>query len=495
MRIRLDKLFLSAGLALAVIATTIPAIAGVTTDTTTTKTATEGLTLSDETVDLSDSTDVAAFVKAVTGKEAAATEALSTKVTTVTKGTTVAASKVSGTAASVGDTLKNIMGTTLEKVASAIPDTYKVTVTTTYTYANYPYTLTNGANSDAAAQESAEAAAAALVEDTKVEADTPFDYGTYGITVTPNLNAEAKDTDATSGDPIFTANAVYNVSGTVVVEETYIVNSLPSGYTFDFVLGGTPAENKEYKVYRQGTDTTDVKEITDVTEVDNGQYFVASDLVSTYFVVAETISTAKTLVIPTVSNDTYDVYITQATAPSSDSAKTAITTAESDNGLTHVAYLDIDVLLNNNPVNKTDSAISFKIAPPTDVVSANEGKTITWYVVRNHTDDSNNVTTTVLDTTIDSDGYIVFSSDQFSDFALAYKVAADTTDTTEEATDSATDTTTDAATGTTTAGSSTTSTTTSTKTADNSMMPLFMTTLLLALCAGSLAIYKEKKTN
>ncbi len=42
---------------------------------------------------------------------------------------------------------------------------------------------------------------------------------------------------------------------------------------------------------------------------------------------------------------------------------------------------------------------------------------------------------------------------------------------------------------------STTSTTSSTKTADNSIMPLFMTTLLLVLCAVSLAIYKEKKTN
>ena len=39
-----------------------------------------------------------------------------------------------------------------------------------------------------------------------------------------------------------------------------------------------------------------------------------------------------------------------------------------------------------------------------------------------------------------------------------------------------------------------TSTTSSTKTAYNSMMSLFMTTLLLVLCAVSLAIYKEKKT-
>jgi len=486
MRLRLDKLVLSAGLALAMVATSIPAIAGVTTDTTTTKIATEGLTLSDKTVDLSNSTDVAAFVKAVTGKEAADTEALSTKVTTVTKGTTVGAKKVvSDKEKTVGDTLKKIMGKTPAVVGSGIPDTYEITVTTTYTYSSFPTEKTSA--------DDAVAAAKALVEDKNVDADTPFGYGTYGITVTPKdlvANAEAEA-------------ETYTVSGKVEVVETYTVNKLPSGYSFDFILGGKPKENEEYKVYRQGTDTTDVEEITDVTEVDNGQYFVASDLVSTYFVVAETISTAKTLVIPTVSNDTYEVTIEQKTAPSTDAAKTAITKAESDNGLTHVAYLNIAVLLNTNPVNKTDSAISFKIAPPTDVVSANEGKTITWYVIRNHTDDSNNVTTTVLDTTIDSDGYIVFSSDQFSDFALAYTVAAATpaenpAEEEKQSQEQQSGDATPAGGSNSGSGSSSENGTTSATGVpggDNSMMPLFMTTLLLALCAGSLAIYKEKKTN
>ena len=165
----------------------------------------------------------------------------------------------------------------------------------------------------------------------------------------------------------------------------------------------------------------------------------------------------------------------------------------SSNGYTKVSYLNITVTdeNSNEAVEESTTDFTFTIKVPTDI--GTDG--ITYTVLRMH-----NGVVEALETTV-ADGVITFTSNKFSDFALVYTTSAATTeDPTEEATDSTDGTTVADATDATeaadsTADSSTTSTTASKKTGDNSMMPLFMTTLLLALCAGSLAIYKEKKTN
>ncbi|SEF83085.1 hypothetical protein [Lachnospira multipara] len=502
MRLRLDKLVLSAGLALAIVATTIPVGASINTSTsTTTTTATEGLTFDNTVIgftenDFTKPADEAAFAKAVTGKVTTAAAAVN-NLTTVTKKTDVEAEQNGNTAAPLGDSLKNVIGETAAAAKKA--HTYTVTVTSTYSFTNYPYALTAAAEDETAAKTAAENAARSLIEESKVTAGTSFSCGTYGVAIENQASFKA----TTESETPLAKDAPYVVNGDVKVTETYTVNSLPSGYTYDLVLGTAPVSTLKYTVYRQGTNTTDYEKITDVTPVTTGQYVSTTDLTSTYFLVTETVSAKGALLFaPTEGKDAdTDVVVTSgdytATITKNDAANGADYTLAEDapESATVAGYFNI-TLKKGTEAATNGPSITFKIAVPVDV-TASEGKQIKWQVVRVHDYGDGNGDTVELLSATEENGYIVFSSEYFSDYALIYtEVAADTTEEetnneteTESATEAGTETTT------TTAGSSTTSTTTSTKTADNSMMPLFMTTLLLALCAGSLAIYKEKKTN
>jgi hypothetical protein len=436
MRIRLDKLFLSAGLALTLVATTIPVGAAINTSTSTTTTeATEGLTFDNTVIGFTGTaftkdTDEAAFAKAVTGKVTTAAAAVNS-LTTVTKTITVdAVQNDDATAASLGDSLKNVIGETA--AASKKAHTYTVTVENTYSFTNYPYTLTAAAESATAAETAAKTAAKSLIEESAVTAGTSFSCGTYGVAIVEQANFEAR-TEAVDA-AAYAKDAEYKVRGDVKVTETYIVNSLPSGYTYDLVLGTAPVSTLKYTVYRQGTNTTDYEKITDVTPVTTGQYVSTTDLTSTYFLVTEAVSAKGALLFaPTEGNDAAtDVVVTSgdytATITKNDTAKGADYTLAKDapESATVAGYFSIALTKGGAPATNGPS-ITFKIAVPTDV-TASEGKQIKWQVVRVHDYGDGNGETVELLSATEENGYIVFSSEYFSNFALIYtEVAADTT--------------------------------------------------------------------
>ena len=497
MRIRLDKLFLSAGLALAVIATTIPVGASVVKETTeATVTGTSGLATSEGKA----VTDTTNFVAAITGVSTATSNQSITGVSGLLESKGVGNITTSGAVTDGGAATTDIknLDTSYTFGAGKAVSAYVITQQTVYETKDYKYTLVNGevtANTNDDSKNDVDVTAdsieASIVKDLGIKevTDQEFDYGTKTVNVSNNITSISESaTSYKIGDEISISDGE-----TVTVTTTYTVTTLPSGYRYDILLGTVEA-NKDFVVAVANVDGSE-KLVTDYTETDDGILVSTTTLVDNVFYLGtKTVSTSGALLFgPTtgeddnlalVSNGTDSATITSITsadlAASDEDAKTAIDEYNTANKLELVSYLTI-----TTQGTYSGSALTFKIVTPTDLPAVEDGYTRTYKVIRYHAGEA-----TALETT-EEDGYIVFTSDKFSTFALVYEdVAADTT-TTEEATD----TTTDAATGTTTADSSTTSTTTSTKTADNSMMPLFMTTLLLALCAGSLAIYKEKKTN
>lgn len=524
MRLRLDKLVLSAGLALALVATTIPAIAG----TTTTSTTESGLTLVSDgsTVDLDDTETKATFVSDVIGVTAGTDTSVSgiSKVTAI--GTISGFNKTTADAASSQFTSKIVDGDKMILVTGTGAGLKvmgsTITITETYNFNAYSFetagvtgTSTEQADAGAAEDTAKDAAREKVLTEVKTALDLKNDSTsnptvdlsndsvavTEAGTLTATSAANATDSNKFDGTCTVAAGTKFNVNGSVTVTKVYTVETLPSKYTIDLVFSDAAySTSRDYKLVKDEILTGGNHEVTYVegTKVNNGKdlLYSTTDLDSTtnYYLVYNLVSTSDALLFAptsgsdaasasvTVGSDT--ATITNAAAPTGDEL-TAFTTALTDNNLTKVAYFKIEGL-----PSAISTAAEFKIAEPTDLPAVASGYTREYKVLRYH-----DLSVQVLDATVDSDGYIVFSSDKFSNFALAYvDVAADTT---EEETNNETETTTEAGTGTTTttAGSSTTSTTASEKTGDNSMMPLFMTTLLLALCAGSLAIYKEKKTN
>ncbi len=516
MRLRLDKLVLSAGLALAMVATTIPVGASVTTTTTTTNGTSVTTVVGAAGYATSDGTAITAdglkgLMAAISGVSTADTTGVATGVSGVTKKDALATGLDNPTDSLVTDgvaTTAYINAVDSEYTfgtgSTVASDTGAFEQVTTYTVSGYEYTSTEAlATTDAAAS----AALTAIKTALKIE-NGENSYSTYTVQVTDGTKSAT--TDAAMVEEKYPAKSVFTVSGTFTVTKTYTITALPEGYRYDIVLDKEATSNYEYKVaYNEGTTN---KEYTNITDCDDGIVVSLTKLSGTYYLGKKQVSASGNLLFaPTEGNDAdTDVVVTSgeytATITKNAAANGADYTLAEDapESATVAGYFKIALTKGGTDVTKGPS-ITFKIAVPTDV-TASEGKQIKWQVVRVHDYDDGNGDTVELLSATEENGYIVFSSEYFSNFALIYtEVAADTT-TTEETTDSATDSTTDSATDSTTdattdstsattADSSTTSTTASEKTGDNSMMPLFMTTLLLALCAGSLAIYKEKKTN
>ncbi len=498
MRLRLDKLVLSAGLALAMVATTIPVMP------VKAATATAGI--------YSGSTEVtlgADFAATVTGVKTTGTSNVNDTIVktenvgTVTAGTLNATPSANSEATGVTNYLtKN--GLTAVEASTITPFTAGVIVTqqTTYAMSGYSYTSVETDENETTAKASAVTAAKTVMEgvagEAKVGTATPEDYGTKQVTVAAS-EALAATADSENPETYTAKTSKYTVAGTYTVTTTYTITDLTSfGYTAKYTVPGVAAANSGKNIYKvlKLTDATnggiDITEVTSTSADETVTFEVTDDLTAKYMVAYSVESTSDALITGKTDVDGYTIKIAPSDGTDDATAKYLIDEYISSNGYTKVSYLNITVKdSNNEAVEESTTDFTFTIDVPTDI--GTDG--ITYTVLRMHNGVVEPLTTTV------ADGVITFTSNKFSDFALVY--GKSTTDTIEEATDTTTDsTTTDSATdattdstSATTADSSTTSTTASEKTGDNSMMPLFMTTLLLALCAGSLAIYKEKKTN
>ncbi|SEF83065.1 hypothetical protein [Lachnospira multipara] len=517
MRIRLDKLFLSAGLALAVIATTIPVIptkAATTVDNYyvgTTEYSADYITRDLQTKEGDKSTDGSNI--------------------TITAGA-LGVGVSSNSPVELGETANAKVTlyksdnsfTGMDQITS-IPSAITVSQPFTYALADVTVTVSADTNGTAAVEDNIETEAdesVAAVAAVKTERDAAVDaiiaelnalgigtfskgevtgpvagIGSYTVDVSYATPTKATSTDYGSSTYSGVATLTLNVSAvntetkkatidlegdTFVATRNYTITNLSAvgaTYKIDEVI---PAETagKQYTLLKVSADGTieEVKTVFGASEASNATADV-TDLSCAYYLATKTVSTSDKLIFDDIDEDV--VELVQVPEPT-DEGKTEIAKCIESNSFTPVSYFTIDLVSGKT---YSDTPITFKIAVPVDVDS-----NVTYKVLRFH---EGNVD--ILDTTV-TDGYIYFTTDKFSDYALVTVAAADTTEEeTNNETEAGTESATEAGTGTTTAGSSTTSTTTSTKTADNSMMPLFMTTLLLALCAGSLAIYKEKKTN
>ncbi len=534
MRLRLDKLVLSAGLALAMVATTIPVMPVKAAATT------PGYYVGTTS---SDAASIGAKVLETAGK---VTRGTNIKITAGAQGTP-AATAATALTGDAGDkvTLYRINNScsSVELNDDSAPS--KIVVTQPFTYSTNAesgivVTISGDTNGTAAAEATETAAAVEEVAAVTTERDAAVDAviaelnglgigtytkgtvtgpvagtGSYTVTVkyTAPTAATSKDygTVAYSGgsDVSLTVSAVNTTTGeatitfdNITITNTYTITNLAAlDASFKIVksLDADTSEtgSRQYTLLKVTADG-EIEEVKTVLGASEASELVAdvTDLTCVYYIATKTVSTSDILIASAEDDATYTGAIEQiASTDLGATAAEKLAEAIEANSAKLVAYLNVTAknTSTNEPVDETANELTFKIAVPADVDTTG----VVFKVLRYH-----GSSVDVLDTTV-SDGYIYFTSNKFSTYALV-TVAADTTttDTTEEATDSttdsATDSTTDAttdSTSATTADSSTTSTTASKNTGDNSMMPLFMTTLLLALCAGSLAIYKEKKTN
>ncbi len=473
MRLRLDKLVLSAGLALAMVATTIPVGAAITKsgDTVTAVAGYMDANGNDKGNDLSALT--------VTGEEVTVDTGL--KSETKTKYTTEAGTQVDASYAKTKDSAYNYKSTVI--ASDQVKKVETVTYTLTDYVVNYAIDPSTTSTTPALSSNNEEAVIKAIAGETNVASGIKVEV-TDPLTYTQDSNDSTKT----------------KVSGEITKTTTTEVSELPSGYQQVITFSSVQYAN-DYIVYEYDEDT--YEKIVPEVATDGTPYIVTTNANKSYILGSRTVSAKGALLFEATNGDSNQTTVTNA-------GYTATVTAVTDtvgSGVLDVSkvedlpsdaavagYFTITVAGGSGVVIDTgDTALTFRIAKPKDVTAS------TWYVATLHTDADNNKTYSLIPATLSSDGnYIEFSTSKFSTFALVYSATA--ADTTEEETnnetnnETETESATEAGTETTTAGTSTTSTTTSTKTADNSMIPLFMTTLLLALCAGSLAIYKEKKT-
>ncbi len=494
MRLRLDKLVLSAGLALAMVATTIPVGAASTASSaqTTTVWAKDGTIVSNDNEAFEAA--IAALDK-TTGSSSAA-DGLTTTVGPTSGGAISAVTTLTdSTTATYSDKLiakiTNDGYTKSEKELdlSSGKEISDLTQETTYAYSS-TYTSLSSQTEESAAITAAKAAATAALEEAAGKVGSTKTETSYGTKTVEVEVAESGDVSATKvGEDAYNAGTTtYTITGTYKKTTTYAIDDVSYfGYTLSLLLTGgfdADATNREYIVYKVDADGN----ITTLTPTvaDNGLVVETTDLNAKYYTAYKTVSKSDALIFD--ETDTEDVAIINQAAKPTDEGKTGIAECIESNSFTPVSYFTINLVSGKT---YSDTPITFKIAVPVDVDS-----NVTYKVLRFH---EGNVD--ILDTTV-TDGYIYFTTDKFSDYALV-TVAADTTtnDETEEASNPTDGTTvadaTDATAAAATEAAQGTGTTSGTgvQAGDNSMMPLFMTTLLLALCAGSLAIYKEKKTN
>ncbi|WP_027431550.1 hypothetical protein [Lachnospira multipara] len=472
MRLRLDKLVLSAGLALAMVATTIPVGAAIT-KTGDTVTVAPGYMDANGNAkdDLTGLTETGDPVTVKTG------------LTSVTQITYVEGATDSVDVSYISSKDSNYA---YETAANKVSKPVSKLETVTYTLDNYVVDYALGGE-----ETLSEANVKAIIKEIAGETNVASGIEVATSLTSPEYVAVTDDATKTK------------VSGTFKKTTKTALTELPSSYqnliTFNSVEGAN-----DYIVYEY--DKNSCVSIVPELATNGTPYIVTTSVGKSYLLGSRTVSAKGALLFEATNGDSKTTTVTNA-------GYTATVTAVTDvagSGVLDVSkvedlpsdaavagYFTITVAGGSGVVIDTgDTALTFRIAKPKDVTAS------TWYVATLHTDSEGNESYLLLPATLSSDGnYIEFSTSKFSTFALVYSAtAADTTEEetnneTNNETETATEAGTEAGTGTTTAGSSTTSTTTSTKTADNSMMPLFMTTLLLALCAGSLAIYKEKKTN
>jgi len=293
-----------------------------------------------------------------------------------------------------------------------------------------------------------------------------------------------------------------DVTITKTTKTEYKIDTLVGGYTYDYLeVNDKTSESKVYKQLAKDNKC----ENQEYTVVNDGAAIKISvtDLTSTYFLGHKEVSTSGNLYFGD-DEDGEDateqaIKVTDTVTLTVSSTATPVDSADFDtvakaNNAKIAGYFT--ATLSNGTY--TDSEVTVKIVKPKDIEAlAGEGKTIKYTVIRSH----EGMPIEALETNSDGE-YITFSSKYFSTYALAYEIVdaaatpAETPaeDPTTEAPANENDTQAAAPTTEAAQGSGTTSAT-GVKAGDNSMMPLFMTTLLLALCAGSLAIYKEKKTN
>lgn len=96
---------------------------------------------------------------------------------------------------------------------------------------------------------------------------------------------------------------------------------------------------------------------------------------------------------------------------------------------TVATYLDINIVLNyedSESVNITElnDEIEISIKLSDDLINTDEGVTRVYYIIRVHDE-----VTELLEATLDEDGYLTFSSNLFSTYALVYEDIADEVDT------------------------------------------------------------------
>lgn len=314
-------------------------------------------------------------------------------------------------------------------------------------------------------------------------------------TYVENSGAYTDGTADPNGTEATLKDAKVEVTETFTV--TYTKDTVATGYAYDIIFATAVADNKDYIAYAYDSENDELTEVA-TTKVANGKKIQVSvtDLTQNYVLVEKVVSTTENLIYEEPTVDGLDIVLTPNTEANVDkTAKEFIDKYVIKNDLNHIAYLDIAVTktADGSEVTETETALTFKIAVPTDLPALEDGKTRVFKVIRVHDGEVVELPTEVVD------GYIVFSSNLFSDYALAYvDVAAETPaetpaeDPAAETPDAATPdaTTPEAAQG---SGSGTTSGT-GVKSGDNSMMPIVVVSLLLALCAGSVAVYKEKKT-
>ena len=277
---------------------------------------------------------------------------------------------------------------------------------------------------------------------------------------------------------------------------TYTKDTVASGYAYDIIFDTAVADNKDYIAYAYDSENDELAEVA-TTKVANGKKIqvTVSDLTQNYVLVEKVVSTTENLIHEEPTVDGLDIKVTPNTEANVDkTAKEFIDKYVIKNDLNHIAYLDIAVTktADGSEVTETETALTFKIAVPTDLPALEDGKTRVFKVIRVHEGEVVELPTEVVD------GYIVFSSDKFSDFALAYvDVAAETpaeTPTEDPTTETPAEEPTQTATTTEAANGTSSTSASGVKSGDNSMMPIVVVSLLLALCAGSVAVYKEKKT-
>ncbi len=527
MRLRLDKLVLSAGLALAMVATTIPAIAG--TEEALDKT---GWSLNGTTVTIEDN-------DATFGSAFEVSSQISAGDWVGTKKKVTASAPIIGSSNDVlagqllnayTDISRELNSKHLTPVLGGTVAPKDVTVNATYEFklkedASYNAAYNAEKNGSAEAlkttlESDKDAEQTAAMTNTALKTLLGSGYTNATVNVTDVSAVATIGSDYSAGNSASTdvdaknTTASYSITTTVTATITTTQSELPSGYTYDVVT--TMNSNTAYVLYSFDPDTEKFEEVT-LTKVNNNKAvkYSITDLTKVYLLTYKAESTSDVLLFGDGDDDSADKNVqtglaitgaTQTLALNNRDASTIGTDVKTKfeaslNGYTHVAYFEATV--GGGLVTElTDGAKAvIRIAKPQDIIDANEGKTITWQVNSVHEDE-------IINWPVTEDGnYLVVEADKFSIFELSYTTSAVETnntsnETTEEDSNPTDGTTVDDATNAaateaadSTADSSTTSTTASKKTGDNSMMPLFMTTLLLALCAGSLAIYKEKKTN